>query len=603
MSQYYGLEKRQVPLSIQHLQMPLQAVKTPNHRKEFGKKKRWLNFANPVLPPLASTLVAPEISEEDHKKVLDGFLLIDAGKVDFPDELTRVDLTSRQLHKVATEDLEYFTQLTTVDLGDNELKLEQLAAFPVLEEAHLNCNNIRNIPRIVPDMFRKLKHLDLSHNLLKPDQIGYLSNIATLSELNLSGNGLDMIPKNMVEFVNLQVLNVSCNKLQKLSIWHTMASIPKLRELNASWNEFRSIPPTSKDSFPKLEWINVSHNKISDEKDLKGLMSCTQLVYIVLHSNPLTENARICRSEVTINNRIVTLVTDPPPSESALAAQKVAGKRIQVGKQGAMRSGTYTNFRISKVLDLPTIRASDSLRRQQKQKERMGLNAQARRSFNQSGSSVSSSSNSSSRRAIAGAAHGLLHKAHNGMGQKRNNGRSSNGNGNGSRSRRSAGRRFGPRDRGGGAPGASLGEASLGSQMGQLGASEMAAQTYAMMQQDAAEPTALQATLAMSRGSRFNPQGNSAKLRGAISTLRATLARPLTTRQFQAAPQGFEQHTVAWNIKKKPKQPYVLQLKRTELNPKTRQHKSEAILSNIDRVLGDMQGMDALDSYAEGMPL
>jgi len=62
MSQYYGLEKRQVPLSIQHLQMPLQAVKTPNHRKEFGKKKRWLNFANPVLPPLASTLVAPEIS-------------------------------------------------------------------------------------------------------------------------------------------------------------------------------------------------------------------------------------------------------------------------------------------------------------------------------------------------------------------------------------------------------------------------------------------------------------------------------------------------------------------------------------------------------------
>jgi len=136
--------------------------------------------------------------------------------------------------------------------------------------------------------------------------------------------------------------------LEQASDWLALAQIPNLRELNASKNEFKTIPATTKESFPHLQWINIAHNRISDESDLKGLMSCTRLFCIVLHDNPLTLNTAICRSEVTINGRVVSLVTDPPSSSSA----------DDVVKDGTMTStaytGSYTSFQMCKNLQRPS---------------------------------------------------------------------------------------------------------------------------------------------------------------------------------------------------------------------------------------------------------
>ena len=51
-------------------------------------------------------------------KVLDGFYLLQAGKVEFPEEVNRIVMQNKKLGAVAAEDLPYFTNLKSVAHGD-----------------------------------------------------------------------------------------------------------------------------------------------------------------------------------------------------------------------------------------------------------------------------------------------------------------------------------------------------------------------------------------------------------------------------------------------------------------------------------------------------
>jgi Leucine-rich repeat (LRR) protein len=290
------------------------------------KRKKWLNFHTKKknnkssLPPLVVTSKEDHKPEESRRTTLDGFILLERGHVEFPEELEQVDLCGFRLTNVVEQDLSYFTNLKAADFGENELSIESLSGFSSLEELHLYCNNVRRVPRniSVTNSFEKLRVLNLSYNLLTCEELSFAVQFHSLEELDLTGNTLRSIPKNIGEMAALKILNISSNMLEQASDWHALAQIPNLRELNASKNEFKTIPATTRESFPQLQWINVAHNRISDEGDLKGLMSCTRLFCIVLHDNPLTLSTAICRSEVMINGRVVSLVTDPPPPTTPL---------------------------------------------------------------------------------------------------------------------------------------------------------------------------------------------------------------------------------------------------------------------------------------------
>ena len=60
------------------------------------------------------------------RKLLDGFLLLEACHVEFPDEATPAVLHSRNVADVAPEDLQYFNNLAYLDLGANRVRLEML---------------------------------------------------------------------------------------------------------------------------------------------------------------------------------------------------------------------------------------------------------------------------------------------------------------------------------------------------------------------------------------------------------------------------------------------------------------------------------------------
>ena len=273
------------------------------------------------------------------RKLLDGFLLLEACHVEFPDEATRAVLHSRNVADVAPEDLQYFNNLAYLDLGANRVRLEMLTGLPALEELHLHCNMIKDIPASLPDgCFAHLHVLDLSYNVLSVDAVGALAQLPKLRELDLTCNALTALPSNMEHFLKLEVLSLERNKLERDVAFLLLSKVPRLRELNVSFNYFRRVPEKVAEAqgFPSLEWLNLANNYIASEVDLLALVDLPRLVQVILYGNPITG----ARADLPLLNdqqadgRVVNLVTDPPD--------------LRKRKTGR---GSYAHFRIAKVVE------------------------------------------------------------------------------------------------------------------------------------------------------------------------------------------------------------------------------------------------------------
>jgi len=78
--------------------------------------------------------------------LLDGFLILFSCRVRLPHEAIKSKLASKQIVDVIEEDLCYFQNLTTLDLADNKVRLEQLKNLKFLQDLNLQFNSISQIP-------------------------------------------------------------------------------------------------------------------------------------------------------------------------------------------------------------------------------------------------------------------------------------------------------------------------------------------------------------------------------------------------------------------------------------------------------------------------
>ncbi len=106
--------------------------------------------------------------------MLDGFLILYSCRVKLPHEAIRSKLVSQKIVEVIEEDLCYFQNLSTLDLSDNNIKLEQLRNLKSLADLNLQYNNISVLQPAQQDEFSKLEILNLSYNLLHPQTLANL---------------------------------------------------------------------------------------------------------------------------------------------------------------------------------------------------------------------------------------------------------------------------------------------------------------------------------------------------------------------------------------------------------------------------------------------
>ena len=235
-----------------------------------------------------------QLLEETPARVLDGFLLLEACGVEFPDEASRAELQEMGLTGATAEDLTFFSNLVYIDVGDNMLPFECFGPLPALEELHIHCNMIKKISTFKG--FPRLEILDLSYNKITKDGIAKLMKLPLLRVLDLTCNSLNSLPPLLTDFKTLEVLSLERNRLEREETLLALSSCPNLRELNLSHNFFRGIPASVIGSatrsgaggFRLLEWLNLAHNYISREEDIISLTECPRLTQVILYGNPLT---------------------------------------------------------------------------------------------------------------------------------------------------------------------------------------------------------------------------------------------------------------------------------------------------------------------------
>ena len=225
--------------------------------------------------------------------VLDGFSIIETACARLPEEVHIVDLSGKDYDGFEESDLEFFTNLRLIDLGDNRLtSIAKLSRLQSLAELRVPANALSRID-LVPGSFSALKVLDASFNTLDAEAIVSLGALPQLAKLDISGNNIGFLPDLEFEFRALRVLVAEHNSIEAdglLALHH----LPKLRELRLSGNPISHVPYECT-KFVSLEMLDLSDCKIDRVEHIAPVQNFRMLQRIVLHGNPFTSLQRLSR--------------------------------------------------------------------------------------------------------------------------------------------------------------------------------------------------------------------------------------------------------------------------------------------------------------------
>jgi Leucine-rich repeat (LRR) protein len=177
-------------------------------------------------------------------RVLDGFALLEASGLGFPEDSRRVTITGSGYSSVIDEDLLFFTSLVYLDVSDNYFDFHCFEILPRLKELRIVCNGIETIGDHLTG-YGHLQALDLSYNKLTQESVIALTYLPNLRELDLSGNNLMTLPAELSLFGTLERLLLEHNKFSDNAIFLHLGTIPNLRELDLAFNLLSLIPPQS----------------------------------------------------------------------------------------------------------------------------------------------------------------------------------------------------------------------------------------------------------------------------------------------------------------------------------------------------------------------
>ncbi|CAM9298953.1 unnamed protein product [Ectocarpus fasciculatus] len=273
-------------------------------------------------------------------------MLMDACGCDLPDEGRRADVSGRGLVSVVGEDMSFFVRLQAVDAGDNSLPFDSFLDLPRLDELRLPCNNIRDIDgrKILAQLqfgggdgksgtgYGQLRRLDLSYNSLSGGALSVLTHLPSLTDLDLTCNGLADLPVAMARFPALQKLSLERNQLESDAAFDVLSRLPGLRELNLAFNYFTGInldPGIAEQAFPLLEALDLGFNFIGSERDVVVVVLFERLQRLILYGNPLA---------------------GPTGEDSlGLCVEKLIAESDRI-------RGDYANYPIEVITELPRIR-------------------------------------------------------------------------------------------------------------------------------------------------------------------------------------------------------------------------------------------------------
>jgi len=209
----------------------------------------------------------------------------DSIKASFMIGISELDVSRNQLTSLAIG-MQHMQRLTILDLSHNELgntSFEVILKVKSLKQLLLSNNNFSGfLPQSICGL-DQLEVLDISNNRIHslPDS---LRNLTKLQVLDLSGNQLTGVPTEALEVLPLTKLDLSSNALLGALFSFNVTGLGMIEELNVSNNSLASLAFSETLSFPKIQILKLSNNRMISLPDISGW---TELVTLTVSDNQL----------------------------------------------------------------------------------------------------------------------------------------------------------------------------------------------------------------------------------------------------------------------------------------------------------------------------
>ena len=203
----------------------------------------------------------------------------------------------------------------------------------------------------------KVEKLDLSHNHLSKFPSLLCDAMRQLRYVNLSHNEFSSFPYCFIQ-TEVQVLNLSHNKIKMARPQQSGESNVMLEKLNLSYNEESCFPEWLGDLFPALTSLSVVGNNMTKLPD--SALKLRRLKTLDLSNNQLSEIPREFVSEclaletlVASNNNLTTLPEIVAPSLTNLKTVRL--NKNKLGDQSSKKQFSFPRF----LLTLPNVKVVD----------------------------------------------------------------------------------------------------------------------------------------------------------------------------------------------------------------------------------------------------
>ncbi|XP_071776908.2 fibromodulin-like [Centroberyx gerrardi] len=202
-----------------------------------------------------------------------------------PSRIKYVYLQRNQITGIQDGVFDNATSLVWVVLFQNQLNSDKIgknvfSKLKNLDRLYLDHNELTRVP---PNLPKSIKDLRLGHNKISKILSSSFEGMTNLTNLQLHANVIEDVGGAFKGLKSLTMLDMRKNKLRKIP-----DNLPeRLQQLYLESNSIDSVPADFLTMYPKLQFVRLAHNKLTDKGIPSSVFNVSTLVELDLSHNKL----------------------------------------------------------------------------------------------------------------------------------------------------------------------------------------------------------------------------------------------------------------------------------------------------------------------------
>nr|XP_020485261.1 fibromodulin-like [Labrus bergylta] len=211
-----------------------------------------------------------------------------------PSHIKYAYLQRNQITSIQDGVFDNATNLLWVVLFHNQLNSDKIgknvfSKLKNLDQLYLDHNELTRVPPNLPNSITTLR---LGHNKISKINSNSFEGMANITTLQLQANAIEDVGGVFKGLKSLTLLDIRKNKLRKIP-----ENLPEtLQQLYLEFNNIDSVPAGFLSMYPKLHFVRLAHNRLTDKGLPYNVFNISTLVELDLSFNKLEKIPLVSRN-------------------------------------------------------------------------------------------------------------------------------------------------------------------------------------------------------------------------------------------------------------------------------------------------------------------